>query len=516
MADTYSIEHIDEVRAFFARLDPLFKSHEGLTKKEIPLLMYWLEDTYQYLKDDAFFVNVGFECLITRLSRLINERPGSDKLVCEYFKGNPDFMDFFFRNTNNNFDHFRSREFCNILNGLGHLKIYPPEEWMREWYESTKKHISRFNHIDFRNSIHGFFLLNTKPDDDWLEVWFCDSQLELQVMEPKIAATLLGSIGYLKIDPPKAWLNDWMRNHVVLMDDTLSAREIFELASAFSIYDVRQNEKFCSEWFKASLRHMEEDAAHYSVNALLHILYADVPVPHEWLGAWQKKVIIDFDEYYLKENEDYNFNSLLDVARVLYALALMQCSLSYSLPILLRCKTYLDKKLNHIFQDDADEGAFRKIMFAMNYFKMIGFDLQINPMDYLHHMGWLTSREGIYPQSEKDVGNYLKLIFTDDLKDENDAYIEEICDCVDFLVPSQRLVIEVDGSSHYVDGKQNAITKVKTQLLEHAGYTVVRLHAKSVHNQGVRYIEETLVKFINAERKRHVDDHLNQHDEALN
>ncbi len=510
MTSYHAAEQSSKVTDFFMRLDPLCTARGELSKKEIQLLYYWLEDAHQHLKEESLFINMGFEQLITRLCRILYERTHSHRLICDYLNDNPTFMEYFFRNTKNNFDHFKGRELCNVFNGIGHLKVQPPEDWLEAWYAHTKKWMSFFNHIDFQNSIHGFFLLRHKPDNAWLSLWFCDSQLELRIMEPRIAASLLASIGTLQITPPKEWINEWLQSHTMLMNDTLSAQEVFALVNAFYIQDVRMYPKFCKEWFKVSLAFMDGTTGHYAAYALISVVYMGVAIPHEWLWAWQKRILSDFDAYYLREGEGYNFNSLVDIARILYALTLMQCNLSFALPILKKCNAYFKMKANRLFQQSADAPSFRKIMFALKYFRMIGFDMYLNPIDYVYHMEWLTSRDGIHPQSEEDVGNYLRMIFVDDLNENQEAYIEEICDCVDFFIPSRRLVIEVDGRSHYIDNKRNALTNVKTWMLENAGYHVKRLDAKSVWQRGDDYINEQLRTYINDERTIHNNDYLNK------
>ena len=64
---------------------------------------------------------------------------------------------------------------------------------------------------------------------------------------------------------------------------------------------------------------------------------------------------------------------------------------------------------------------------------------------------------------------------------EASSWIETSATFVDFFVPEAKLVIQVDGPSHFLsNGQPNGSTALQNRLFEKTGYKVVRLHHKEL------------------------------------
>jgi very-short-patch-repair endonuclease len=68
---------------------------------------------------------------------------------------------------------------------------------------------------------------------------------------------------------------------------------------------------------------------------------------------------------------------------------------------------------------------------------------------------------------------------------------------IDFFVQKHKLIIQVDGPTHYLsDGSQNGNTRFQTRLLEKLGYRVLRLGYRELNRNAQAYIQQQLAPFL--------------------
>lgn len=163
--------------------------------------------------------------------------------------------------------------------------------------------------------------------------------------------------------------------------------------------------------------------------------------------------------------------------------------------------------INQHFENQyEDVSRFRKIIFAKHYLKIQGFDLRIDTAMFEETIKELKANQKTQTIKQGEVFDYLNKYLGSDLIIEK--YISVICDRVDLYVPSQRLVIEVDGKSHYLDNSYknefNSITEAKTFMLEKSGYTVVRLNNKELGRNFESYIKKNLSKYLDLEKQHKI------------
>jgi very-short-patch-repair endonuclease len=183
----------------------------------------------------------------------------------------------------------------------------------------------------------------------------------------------------------------------------------------------------------------------------------------------------------------------------LYALSLLLKDVDLALPILRKCNEYFDREAEYRIESKAASvSLLRKLVFAKNYFKIRGFDLRIDVSSYEEAVKALKSAKKTESVQQNVVFDYLQKFYGSDLVKEK--YINIICDRVDIYIPSQRLIIEVDGLSHYLDrsyeNEFNAITETKTFMLEKSGYRLVRLENKDLGRGFEPYIQEKLALYL--------------------
>lgn len=196
---------------------------------------------------------------------------------------------------------------------------------------------------------------------------------------------------------------------------------------------------------------------------------------------------------------DFDKLKLNDITRVLYGLSLLLKDVDLALPILRKCNEYFDRETEYQIESKAASvSLLRKLVFATHYFVIRGFDLRIDIASYEEAISALKSAKKTESVQQNIVFDYLQKFFGSDLVKEK--YINIICDRVDIYIPSQRLVIEVDGLSHYLDrsyeNEFNAITEAKTFMLEKSGYTLVRLENKDLGRGFESYVQEKLALYL--------------------
>ena len=107
-----------------------------------------------------------------------------------------------------------------------------------------------------------------------------------------------------------------------------------------------------------------------------------------------------------------------------------------------------------------------------------------------------TSRDKTISKIQREARPLLQSLFPNEIL-FSEYYIDEIADTVDYSIPKMKLIFEVDGEeSHKKNGKENAITQLKTFLLTRYGYSLVRLENSSVRNEGITYIQSQVLQFL--------------------
>lgn len=208
------------------------------------------------------------------------------------------------------------------------------------------------------------------------------------------------------------------------------------------------------------------------------------------MKAWIEKVLIDFDITLSSPLQTTH-----NISYALYALTLLQKDLEFCRPILERCNHFFKNNEKLVF-DEHGAIKLRKIVFAKNYFELLGFSLCIDPNDYPK----LINKINCLPKNGSNIqtmfADNLKILFGDSVAEE--FKIPVIFDSVDFFIKDQNLVIEVDGTHHFIDGQHNPLTRVKTLMLEKSGYKVKRFTvAPNIQN---------LLGFLKVELAEHLPD----------
>jgi hypothetical protein len=388
------------------------------------------------------------------------------------------------------------RGVCNILWSVACLEIKVPQEWMNTWYDVTFSHVPTFEAKDFYKSLEALVMLADTPSEEWQKEWLLAYQNHVNEVEVHKQIYIFDHIHIFT----HFYVKDYLFKSIQTKTEELSLQLTTDFQSIPRLFDVEEimdHEKLTSTWFSTSCQQMKNANPFLIIKALLGLIYSGIDIPQTWKDAFLTKM-----------NTDFHRLSLNDMVRALYAMTLIRADNDSALPFLLKCNGYFDTHKAHLF-NKKNMGQFRKIISAKKYFELFGFELHVDYMDHLETLKSWVNYERMGSGIQDKVETYLKPIFLDDLEPE--GFVDEICDAVDFFIPSQRLVCEVDGFLHAVGGKQNALTQLKTFLLESSGFTVVRLDVRLIRRKGLSYILEELGSFIKTEKALYADDALQTH-----
>ena len=160
---------------------------------------------------------------------------------------------------------------------------------------------------------------------------------------------------------------------------------------------------------------------------------------------------------------------------------------------MLKCSVYFDAHDSQLLNELCID-QFRKIIIACKYFEKIEFDLCVSiDHDSALMQEWVKAKRK-RTRTQKYTEFFLLSNFEKELIYE--YYMEDICDCVDLYFPVKKLVIEVDGLVHYIEGKPNAITRLKTFLIEESEYTLVRIDVAKLRSGRCAYLREILSHYM--------------------
>ena len=300
-------------------------------------------------------------------------------------------------------------------------------------------------------------------------------------------------IGLLKITPTQSWMDKCSQRSSDILEG-ITGKELLQFSYAFYLPNIRNHKILAEKWFDVSLAEMKEADDPFIMMCLLLLVYNNIPIPSVWLDRWMEKILIEFDE--ILSHSRYRS---INLAYSLYALTLLQANLSFCLPFLEKCNEVFKNYYGTLFHIH-DENNFRKIIFAKNYFELLGFTLCINANDYPE----LLNKVDNFPKNGSHIqdkfAKELAVLFGRSVKEE--VKIPVIVDSVDFFIQEKNLIIEVDGNSHFIDGKENALTQVKTFMLEKAGYKVKRFTIDPKEKNLLSLLETELAEFLPLPDKR--------------
>ncbi len=487
--------HEFSVSDYLRRFEIIISTHKYNRNTDIINIVHMLEEISPHF-DDLAFTPERYARFMRDIRVLCDHCPAFSAAFSHFTERNPDFFTLFFRHTRKKLKKMDKRVVCNILWSVACLEIKVPQEWMNTWYDVTFSHVPTFEAKDFYESLEALVMLANIPSEEWQKEWLLAYQYHVNEVEVHKQIYIFEHIHIFS----HFYVKDYLFKSVQKKTEELSlllTRDFQSISQLFDVEDIMDQEKLTSTWFSTSCQQMKNANPFLVIKSFLGLIYSGINIPQTWKDAFLTKM-----------DTDFNRLSLNDMVRALYAMTLSQTDKDSALPFLLKCNSYLDTHKHHLF-NKKNMGQFRKIISAKKYFKLLGFELHVDYMDHLETLKSWVNYERMGSGTQDKVEAYLKHIFLDDL--ESEGFVDEICDAVDFFIPSHRLVCEVDGILHAVGGKQNALTQLKTLLLEGYGFTVVRLDVRLIRRKGLSYIQGELASFIKTEKALYTDDVLQTH-----
>ncbi len=451
--------------------------------KHLNALKFWLKEAHAHF-DDESFTHVSFVRLAHDLSRISFMHTAYQKLILNHLNADKTFIDDLINYSQKHVCNLDPKELCNLLCGFSHLNIKPTETWMDEWFSQTYSYLGNFTTIDFCQSAKALALLKSVPTDEWLEAWYVHCFEKREHFSAVDVACMLSDMGSLDRRIDRTWVRHCLDTLLPVLN-ILSTETLLGLSRAFFIKEVRGCQAFVEAWFNLSYT-LKDDGVHHLTRVFYDLAYAKMDIPVEWMKKWSDKIIHDFSVLTLK-----------DVARILYAFSLAQKDLKDILPIVRKCNDFF-AQYRVACDHTLDVTSFRKIIVATSYLKIKGFDLRVDTHVYDEALKALKTSQKIETEQQKAVYDYLTVFIGSDVVKEK--FITVIGDRVDLYVPSIRLVIEIDGASHYVNysyrNEVNALTETKSFILEQSGYLLVRLTNKELSRDFEAYVRRTLEPYI--------------------
>jgi|GEM_PF-3749524 len=495
--------------AFFQEISPLSNFTGYYTEKERRILRYWLNKTEHSFSDERFTKDILMR-LIMKLNGMSKQNPLTKNEISKYCDISPSFSENLLNYTQEILHQFDGSELVKLLSFLVHSHIYPDNQWLNLWFQQTEYFLDKtFPENEFGYCIEAVAQLyhiqgfSIKPS--WLDKWFKASETHLLTMPSQRLSLIVSMIGLLKITPPQSWMHKCTQRSSDILEG-ITGKELLQFSYAFYLPKIRNHKILVEKWFDVSLAEMKEVDDPVIMACLLLLVYNNIPIPSVWLDRWMEKIVIEFDEI-LSQSRYRSIN----LAYSLYALTLLQADLSFCLPFLEKCNGVFKNYYGTLFHIH-DENNFRKIIFAKNYFALLGFTLCINANDYPE----LLSKVDNFPKNrsriQDEFAKELEVLFGKSVKEE--VKIPVIVDSVDFFIQEKNLIIEVDGNSHFIDGKENALTQVKTFMLEKAGYIVKRFTIDPKEKNLLSLLEKELAEFLPLPDKRNLSRNPKQADLA--
>lgn len=466
---------------FFNVVRPLFTFQGNPKKEDVKILNEWLEAAQENFNNE-FLTQKHFIKFIRKLNYMMKSNRRIRFVVVSYVKYNRSFTDFFLSYTKCNFLDFDKSCLCNILQFCAYVQIFPNEIWLSIWFQQTNDFLPLFNKKDSYKSLEAVCSLyqarGQEISKEWMKEWFLNSENHIEIIPAYQLIHILSFLGRLHVEPPLSWMEKYKKRVPDLLEEFVDRKRmglncLFLFSDAFNIAEVRKNNKLLSVWFDESFEAMNDIHSHFITGSLLSLAHTHVLVPIKWIDATLERIMIEVDI-------SRDRSSLLkEIANALYALTLMNIDIVYCQSFLDKCNIFFKKYEKSVFCD-TENVQFRKIIFSRNYFDLIGFKLAVDPWEYESLNNRLQTKARTSSKEQNMFGAVLKTLFGASLKEE--AYIPLIVDCSDFLIEEHRLVIEIDGFSHRIDGIENALTRTKSFMLRKDGYKVVRFPAQGAYH----------------------------------
>lgn len=473
-----SAHHIFNSIHFFKEIIPLINFQGIFTDREKNILVHWLDNAYHNMLDEAFTSDVLMR-FSYKLHNMMKKNSQIRSCILAYNNAHPEFSERLLGCSEIILDRLNSSELSQFILFLVHIQIYPDARWLSTWTEKTEHLIvNNFEEKDLQDCLEALCVLRRirglYVTHAWMDKWFEKSQDYIDFMQIERLGHLMSLIGMCKMMPPEAWINACMLRSNDFLNG-LTGRYLFQFENAFFIDKIRHDPVLIERWFQHSLMEMPDADTISVMMCLLPLAHNNIPIPDEWFDAWMEKVTCDFDK--VMGNPSYR---IISIAYALYALALLQKDVSCCQAFLMKCNVFFATN-EYSVQNEYSARKLRKILFAKNYFDLLGFKLNSIEAYYPHLISEIDNLPKKGSAIQTEFAELLTKMFGTAIQEE--AHIDVIVDSVDFLVAHKKLVIEVDGYHHFVDGKENALTRVKTKMLEKSGYHVKRFTVDPQHHE---------------------------------
>ncbi|MDP3372464.1 MAG: DUF559 domain-containing protein [Candidatus Paracaedibacteraceae bacterium] len=489
---SHSTHNVFDATLFFKEIMPLINFQGIFTDKERNTLKHWLHNAYLHMENDAFTSDVMMR-FIYKTNNMAKRNLEIRNVILTYFHDNPDFGERLLNYSQTVLDRLNAAELSQLILFLVHVHIYPNAKWLSIWNVKTEELIvPNFDQKDLKDCLEALSLLKRVRGlyitYSWMERWFEKSQQYLETMQAEQLCHLIALIGMSKTTPPDAWIHACMLRSSDLLNG-LTGRCLFQFENAFFIEQFRNHPTLIENWLKYSLMEMKDADSASVMMCLLPLVHNNVHIPNEWLDAWMEKIVVDFDN--VIANASYR---VMSIAYGLYALALLQKDVEYCEPFLRKCNIFFSTREYNIKKEYSAK-KLRKIIFARNYFEQLGFTLNSTEASHANLIAEIDHMPKKGSTIQTEFFEQLRIMFGSGVKEE--AHIDIIIDSVDFLVAHKNLIVEVDGHHHFVDGAENALTRVKTKMLKRAGYHVRRFTVDADHHENLpQLLRAELIDYV--------------------
>lgn len=434
-------------------------------------LKYWLNHLQLCFSDEEFTGKTLFQ-FIRRLNGMMRDNKEIHAFVIHYCESNPSFCERFLECALTSLNDLNSDAYSYMLSFLTYTHILPDQSWLTRWLERTDHKLNYFTENDFYELEAVCSLVRSQHYDveAWIRKWFEKTEGLIKDMPNEYLGQVIFFVGMLRVEPPATWSDECIKRSSEFLKE-LPERQLFRFSTAFFLECVRANREVSAEWFRRSLLEMNATDVYDVMKSLLPLVHANIDIPPEWMDAWMKKVLADFDKIAADP-----LRRGTGISHSLYALVLMQKDIAFCLPFLEKCNASF-KNYEGSFLKQYEYRHFRKIIFSKNYFELFGIELPINPSDYPALTNKIRQAPKKSSRTQAKFGRLLTALFGALVKEEE--FVSVIFDNVDFLIVDN-FIVEVDGHHHYIKGQPNALTRAKTLMLERAGYTVKRFSVDTV------------------------------------
>lgn len=474
-------ENLKIINGYFKEIEYLVYIHNSEKENDCKVILEWIEKMHVHFFDEGFN-HLTFSRFFDDLTRILMNHPKIQKRVMKYINENNLLTEDLLKRTEEVLLVASPRELCHILGGIAKLQIEPSPSYMVRWLSASKGKISNFTALDVKQSIRSLARLRVTPSPDWMHEWYiqCDAHMsEIAEKDYVDFSKMLSALAMLQVIPEPRWFKTFIAETHIYLTSLKNVEDVFMASQAFAIEAVNNNDKFVKDWFAHSLEKMEEvhgKEADFVCTALFYTTKLDNDIPLKWL-----------DRCLLKITNEFEFLSLKGISYAMYAVALLQIDVESIRPFLEKCRQAFKRINREYFNSDYNIFEFQRIMISHFYFKLKKYDLELDINQYVELEEVLRKREHKdRSEGEKYVQEILDEVGIYNVSNEH--WVGCIMDHVDFYLPSQQKILEFDGGHHYLNGKVNRLTKLKTFILTCYGYNLIRLDYKNSREENKRIL----------------------------